>query len=325
MSFDVCVKRDLCRLARFGANLSDSHSCFIFLPANILLDSSSSLGAHTSELSDQLELAGFHSFSQDVLHAARIGIGTGLIGWVAKHGKAIHVSPFERDSRTLGIYTNDQQLKSFIGVPVPFAPVDGADPCYGVIACDSKKSFAFSKIQGKLIEDLSAEISNTLRLHLRSRAHNQSSSGWHEFLRDSLRLSDSLGRDSLEILRLKLKNFAEIENALGTADCVKLVQQLQRLVKQTLPAHFPLLCLPNGDIVIALDVMASSFYENRINAVCSHISSVSQPPVLEFCRASFRDKRFKGATIERLITDSAQGVPVSRAVQGELLYEYRRA
>jgi hypothetical protein len=117
---------------------------------------------------------------------AKIARGNGLIGWVAKHNRSIHVSPFERDSRTLGIYSEDQQLKSFIGIPVNLgagnpsggasSPSAGGEESanVGVIACDSKKSFAFSKLQGKLLEDLAAEVSNTVRL-IRTRAATDSS------------------------------------------------------------------------------------------------------------------------------------------------------
>jgi len=285
----------------------------------------SALGSYSNEISDQLELAGYHSLSQDVLHGCRIINGSGLIGWVSKNNKAIHVSPFDRDSRTLGIYTQDQQLKSFIGVPVSFAAEGSTLSVSGVIACDSRKSFAFSKLQGKLIEDLSLEVSSTIKLHLKQVKGRSADGSWHDFLRDTIKLAESLGRDSLEILRVKIMNFDELEDELGTADYIKLTQQLARLIKQALPPHFPSLTLPNGDIVVALDVMASSFYENRINAVCSHISSASKPPKLVFSRRALRDKRYRNATIERLVATTAQFEASSHSRQGEFLYEYRRA
>ena len=96
-----------------------------------------------------LELAGFHTLSNDIISNCVIPKGDGLIGWVSKHKQAIHVSPFERDSRTLGTYSRDQSLKSFIGIPVQI-PV-GSQLQYGVIACDSKKSYAFSETPGQTL------------------------------------------------------------------------------------------------------------------------------------------------------------------------------
>ena len=43
----INVRADLCRLARFAANISDSHSCFIFLPSRLLKTmSGSGAGSH---------------------------------------------------------------------------------------------------------------------------------------------------------------------------------------------------------------------------------------------------------------------------------------
>lgn len=324
--FEVGIKRDLCRLARFGANLSDAHSCFIFLPADLLFNQTMALGSSVQELGAQLELAGYHSLSRDVLVGSRLAGDSGLIGWVAKHKRAIHVSPFERDSRTLGVYTSDQQLKSFIGVPVKLNLEGfGEMSLGGVIACDSKKSFAFSKLQGKLVDDLAEEVSSTLSLHFKNRSIARGSDCWQDFIRDTIGLAETLGRDSLEVMRIRLKNFEELEGALGTSDCIKLLQQLTRLIRQALPAQFPCLILPNGDTLVALDVMASSFYENRIKAVASHITSACPEPALEFNRRALRDKRYRGSTVERLVADTGQSDSRTSTKQGELLYEYRRA
>jgi len=325
LSFEVGLRRDLCRLARFGANLADAHSCFIFLPEVVLSNRESSLRRLGAQSETFLELVGFHSLCRDILYNCRLSITTGLIGWVAKHMRAIHVSPFERDSRTLGIYSGDQQLKSFIGIPLnlPGECASGVE-ISGVVACDSRKAFAFSKLQGKLLEDLAAEIGSTLQLSWRAKNFRKNSDSWHDFLRDTITLVDGLGRDSLEILRLKLRNFAELEQGLGTSETLKLVTQLQRLIKQALPSNFPVLLLCNGDIIIALDTMVSSFYENRINAICERIGAQGMKPCFQYSRRSARDKRYRGATVERLICDTSMIEESSSTKQGEL-YEFRRA
>lgn len=283
------------------------------------------LPADSAESSDeQLELAAYHTLSCDVLPDCTLTAGNGLIGWVAKHSRSIHVSPFEKDSKLLGIYGADQGLKSFIGIPVPLSsPGRQAAPVAGVIACDSCKSFAFSKLQGKLLEELACEVSNLIRLHSELRRNNRRQDCWQDFLRGTIGLAESLGRDSLEILRLRLKNFDTLEKELGTPDCLEMLNQVYRLIRQAIPEHFPLLVLSNGDIVAALDSMASSFYESRIRALCAHRGIDGRQPAFEFSRRSFREKQYRCASIERLVTETA--FVRSEGGRKEELYEYRRA
>ena len=295
-------------MARFGANLSDAHSCFIFLPNDLMASlAGSPPPADFNRTARSLTLAGYHSLSNDVIENCSLPPGDGLIGWVAKHNKAIHVSPFELDSRTLGIYASDQQLKSFIGIPISLdCGLPTNSQVTGVLASDSKKSFAFSKLQGKLLEDLAQEIANTIELLLLYGSQGQTDVAWQTFLRRSEELVAALGAGSVEILRLKLVNFAELEVLLGTSSCLALVEQIFRLLQQALPPHFPIARLLNGDIVVCLDNMVTSFYENKICALCEHIAGEGRRPKFIFSRASFRDKKYKAAGIEGLVGYTAQ-------------------
>ncbi len=303
----VKVFADLCRLSRFGANISDAHSCFIFLPSQVL-SALSCLNTTNSETTRTLVMAGYHSLSNNVVDECILPRDSGLIGWVAKHGRSIHVSPFELDSRTLGLYTSDQQLKSFIGIPVRISPSDEASAqLWGVIACDSKKSFAFSKIQGKLLDDLAREVSNTIELLLMYGAQGHSDVAWQVFLRRSTELAASLTTQSIQLLRLKLLNFDELEAASGTSQALALVEQLYRLISQALPPHFPVVRLVNGDIVVCLDNMMTAFYENRIRAICEHVAPEGRRPRLDFIRPSLREKRSNVINIDRLVTSTSRG------------------
>lgn len=312
------LRIDLTRQASFGANIADAHSCLIFLPI------AGGVKNQSAQIEEALELVAFHSLSNDVIGSARLSCEAGLIGWVAKHKRSIHVSPFDRDSRTLGIYNADQQLKSFIGIPVPLPDgyVSGNKLC-GVIACDSKKSFAFSKLQGKLLDDLAKETSGLIKLRSKGAVGTPAESGWQAFLKRVLGLVEQIGRDSLEILRVKPLNFQEIENMVGTGDCLKLFEQVYRLIRQSLPQHFPFLVLPNGDIVIALDTMLASAYENRIRAVCSQARAAERRFEFAFARRSFRSKEYRTATIERLVGDTNSFPTNTSLIQGEL-YELGR-
>lgn len=322
------MRRDLARLARFGANIVDAHSCFVLVPSAILNQFSDTvrLGSPSvaeSYRADVLEIGGMHSLSNDVLPGALIPRESGLIGWVAKHARSIHVSPFEHDSRTLGVYSVDQHLKSFIGIPVLFQ-LSSEQPLCGVIACDSKKAFAFSKLQGKLLEEFSHEVSRLVCL-----AHSQTRSSQHEqtwegFLHRAYQLSEALGMNSIEVMRLRPSNFDELERAVGSAHAVDAALQIERLIQQALPPHFPLLKLPNGDIIIVVDNMMTSFYETKIAAVCGHVALGNHRLNFEFSKRSWKDKSSRSASLESMIAETA-GETRPIELHHEVRYEHRRA
>ena len=306
----------LCRMARFGANLSDAHSCFVFFPSTVVGALEPGLVPPQSS-PDGLVLSGYHSLSPEVIPHCEVPRASGLIGWVASHSRAIHVSPFELDSRTLGIYATDQQLKSFIGLPVVLQdPYDmlgsaGIPPEHltGVLACDSKKSFAFSKLQGKLLEDLSREIAASVALLIEQQGRAHPDVAWHSFLRRATELSRSISIGSLEIVRIVPNNFGLLERTCGTSAALIACEQIFRIVRQILPPHFPAVRLINGDIVMAFDNMMTSFYESRIRAVSSHhqgrhparSSAAAEGLQFEFIKASGRDRKRKDCTIEELV------------------------
>lgn len=311
------LRQDLCRLARFGANISDAHSCLIFLPCGLL-----NAGMPGSRADSHLELAGFHSLATDLEETCFIPEGSGLIGWVAKHRRGIHVSPFEHDSRTLGIYRSDQGLKSFIGVPVDLS-MDGLGPkAVGVVCCDSKKSFAFSKLQGKLLEDLAREAAHTTNLTLAYMKKSRADTSWRQFLIRAQALSETIGPNSFEIVRIKTESASRVERQHGSAKVIAMREQLERFISQALPPNSPTFCFPHGDILIAVDTMVSSFYENKIRALASQVGGTNIGFDLKFIRQSFRDRKNRAATIEDLAAETAgENDLTAEGVQ----YEYRRA
>lgn len=314
---DITFRKDLCRLAQFGANIADAHSCFVLLPAWVLMAQNGE-----SPKSAYLEIGGAHSLSNDIIFNAQLVPDNGLIGWVAKHKSPIHVSPFDRDSRTLGVYREDQKLKSFIGIPIKLTldKMHQDNESTGVIACDSKKSFAFSKLQGKLLENLAAEVANTVSLSLRCFSGNVSNDNWQLFMSKAESLVDSLGRQSVEALRLKFTNFNDLEQRLGSAKAVELFEKTYRLIQQALPEHFPSYCLPNGDVIMLVDAMMGRFYENRFAAICSHITAQDNEPAFECLRSSFRDRQYRNASLGQLFAFQS-----SESITKGISYEYRRA
>ena len=283
------LRIDLCRLARFGANIVEAFSCLLFLPSRIVRKSATppptaGLGPQTA--GDTLSLVGFHSLSTSLLKECVIPVETGLIGWVSKNNRSIHVSPFDRDSRTLGVYTEDEQLKSWIGTPIPLDIPDEIGRV-GVIACDSKKSFAFSKLQGKLTQELAEEARSIVRLHCQSLVtEHPSTTHWKQFFELSHRLNEALG-GSADLLRVKITNGADIESAIGIGATVDLYDQVHRLIQQTLPPHFPLCRLPEGDLIMCVDNMMTLYLQNRIMVVCEQLGLPSVRVSMTFTKQAF--------------------------------------
>lgn len=330
------LKSDLRRLAQFGSNISDAHSCLIFLPEACIAERipTELPGSVNQERAQGLILGGFHSLSNDVQTACRFSHDSGLIGWVAKHRRSIHVSPFEHDSRTLGIYSQDHQLKSFIGTPILLSPItEGGPVSTGVIACDSKKSFAFSKLQGKLLEDLAHEVSRTVALTHRCMRQQTTQLSFGNFLTSAHRLGENLGLESTEILRLHAVNLDVLERDLGLGKAIELNGQIFRLIQQSLPPHTPVCRLPNGDIMLAVDNMLTPYIENKVRAICAHVAVNEKTIEFNFVKGASTSRKERVVTIERLIQQTCSdplpdGRRADASRRGEIKgldYEYRRA
>jgi signal transduction protein with GAF and PtsI domain len=133
---------DLDDLIKLVSNVTDAFTAALFV---------------TEDKGESLVLTACHSLSRNVVPGATIGLGEGLIGWVAKHNKPVHATQFDRDTRSLMYYQTDESIKSFMAVPV-----DGGR---GVLAVDSKHTFVFTDKAQKILGDLAVVVGNTLRFH----------------------------------------------------------------------------------------------------------------------------------------------------------------
>jgi len=304
------TRADLIRLAQFGANIVEAYSCFILLPAGLCrtlrLNEAPSTPLPQGG-GEMLELVAHHSLSNHVLSGARLAVGSGMVGWVAKHHRAIHVSPFERDSRLLGMYSDDEHLKCFLGVPIELAGVPREGEACGVLTCDSRKSFAFTKIQGKLLQELASEVGNLIRLwHQLIGSGNQHSS-WGSFVARAVQLAEALGPSSVEALRLVPENLSEIEKKLGCEETSALYEQVVRLVQQALPPHFPLFRTPTGDLCFMLDAMMTSFFANKIDAICERVQVRGARLHFRSVRRAFHGRQFSAQTVAELVRGTIDG------------------
>lgn len=133
------------QLTALIANITEAYTAAIFLADNN---------------QKTLTLGGCHTLSRDFLPETQIGFGCGLIGWTAENGVRISVCPFEHDARTLLCYSKDQDLKSFIAVPI----LDSNNVLVGVISCDSKKNYAFAKVTEKILLDCASQAAVLISL-----------------------------------------------------------------------------------------------------------------------------------------------------------------
>ncbi len=148
------------KLAELIANITESYSSAIFLNNSTNLEQNS------------LKVAGYHSLSDDFIPECEITAGSGLVGWALENAKNISVCPFKHDATTLLYYKKDQALKSFIAIPIIEKISNGGIRVHGVIACDSKKSYAFAKVTEKIL----FETSELLLQHLKTAISSQKKS-----------------------------------------------------------------------------------------------------------------------------------------------------
>lgn len=123
---------------------------------------SNSFNAFTSaffQLEDRgqtLCLKSFYSLSPNIIKDCSISVGEGLIGWVAQNQEPLSVSQFRYDAKSLGFYSRDEEIKSFMACPVI------RDELVGVLCCDSKSQYVFTPKSQKLLSCFAEQISRLL-------------------------------------------------------------------------------------------------------------------------------------------------------------------
>jgi hypothetical protein len=300
MLLAVESRDDFRLLAQLAASLSDAHSCALFLPTEVAssttgasrrssaLKSSSGnpLGLRASIHSEaavdsqlgSIDLVAVHSYSK-LVSDCRIPVGNGLLGWVADQGRPIHLSPFEVGSSAIGIYLDSEPIRSLVAVPIFLTPPGSATrlPTCGVLMCDSLNAQAFPNSHVKLLEQV-ASLAGRLVYWAHSATqvmHVEAS--WDLFKSKTAELGEAIGHASVEILRLTVETFSELQSTSGISVAVQLSEQFSRLAQQALPPHFPLVKLPNGDTLVAVDNMMSAFFQQKLHSLAAHLHTRQRP------------------------------------------------
>jgi transcriptional regulator with GAF, ATPase, and Fis domain len=138
------LQENLDSLIRLVSNVTDAFTAALFLP---------------DETGSYLKLTSFHSLSYHIQRDVTIGIGHGLIGWVAQTKENLYFSDFKRDTRTLLLYSKDEEIKSFLAVPVMLRDSTG------VLCIDSKNYRVFPTKTEKILTEFAQEFSRLLMTH----------------------------------------------------------------------------------------------------------------------------------------------------------------
>jgi hypothetical protein len=154
--------------------------------------------------------------------------------------------------------------------------------------CDSLRADGFTSAQIKILEQFAAMIPKLLSWVHKAGQGAQVETSWEVFRAKTLQLGEAIGHSSVEILRIRLESLQELESHGGVTLAVQLSEQFVRLAQQAIPPHFPCVRLPDGDVALALDDMMSGFFQHKLQALASHLSSAGKP--LEISIECYRAK-----------------------------------
>jgi len=114
--------------------------------------------------SKSFSLRAFHSLSKQIITETQFSIENGgLISWVLKNKQPLSVDHFDRDTKTLPYYRGDENIKSFLALPL--------EHTRGVLCVDSKRQYVFTSKDQKLLSSFATVINNALSAELESFQH----------------------------------------------------------------------------------------------------------------------------------------------------------
>ena len=118
----------------------DAYSAVLFLP---------------EEEDETCSLVGAYSLGDKIDITATIQPGQGLVGWIIRNHEVLCVKNFDHYQSKLGYYIDHEEefIKAFLGCPIS---------CGGVLCIDSKRQYAFSEKDNKILQ-LFAELIAKLR------------------------------------------------------------------------------------------------------------------------------------------------------------------
>ncbi|MGI6681126.1 MAG: GAF domain-containing protein [Bdellovibrionota bacterium] len=279
------------KIATFAGNIASSNSTFIFLPKR-----HEDFQKNSENI---LELVSYSSKVEIKNTNITISTNSSIIGYVARHKQPIHISPFDKDSKHIGLNYTEEKLQSILALPII---IDEYVDNVGVLYSDSKEPFAFSNKQCALLNELTYQIASFYKLH-RLNMTATKKLDWHSFIKKSNELIATLKPNCIDILRMKLTNLVEIEAHLGTGKTIAIIEMIERLIAQSIPPESTMFRLPSGDIVVILDNMITEHIKNKISAIIKKISFSQKTNIaLEFSKRSCKALKHQEYKLEDLIS-----------------------
>lgn len=306
MSLPTAVKDDFAELVQLASQVAEAHTVALFLPTYLLnprlrsgsgVQNNPSAKGKLSRLSSKdaiplkqvvepgidaknasIELVAVHSYSK-LARDARIQSGTGLLGWVAQQGRPIYLSPCDLPNHSLTLYAENEAIKSFAAVPVDCTQADPTQELklHGVLMCDSLKNDAFSGPIIKMLEKIATLCGRLIAWSGRANRSDHIESSWEVFKQKTFQLGSAIGSDSVDLLKIRINSFQELETSAGVSEAIKQSEQFLRLVQQALPPHFPITRIPSGEIIVSVDNMMSTFFQQKLQNLASHLNSATKP------------------------------------------------
>ena len=124
-------------LIELTGNIADAYTCALF----------------TMEPNGKnLVLSEHFTLSRNLDRGAKIAIGKGPIGLAAQTLKPQLIENFDQNTSILGIYKKNEELKSFIALPVVYADK------VAVLAIDTKERYQFSIKLQKILSEFAQQV-----------------------------------------------------------------------------------------------------------------------------------------------------------------------
>lgn len=279
------------RAVRVAHAIKSTWSACIFLPAGY------------PEVPDakDFQLEAFCTNGQGLVNGTFLDSMRSPVGWVAQQRSTVHLPSLECGTESLGYYIKDEGVRSFAGFPIN---LPDSDLC-GVLTLDAREPDAFCV--GELAAG--ADLAQLISLSICQQSYNEVTSSrmlWVSFVERAVALGSSLGIEALDLLRVKLLPFTELEGRVGTYQALKIFDHALHLLENSLPNQFPIFRLPSGDILLLLDGLMTRFFEDKIRLLLSdrgtkninlHAPSLSQTNV--------NDPLLIGFNRSKLLVDSS--------------------
>ena len=138
-------------LIELVGNVADAYTCALFTMAPD---------------NKKLVLREHFTLSRNLDRGAKIAVGKGPIGMAAQTRKPQLIENFDQNTRFLGLYKKNEELKSFIALPVIYGDQ------VAVLAIDTKERYQFSIKLQKIL----AEFAQQIAWHLQPKTADTSSS-----------------------------------------------------------------------------------------------------------------------------------------------------